>query len=306
MNDPRFPDALRRVAPHRSHLFVPIVANERMVGGFGAVWWERPRDFAPNELALIDGIASQAGAAMRSAPLRREPPPGGGAVRPPRSLACRHGRAGSRRAARSHPRSHRARARRPQHRHLAPPRRVGRRRGGPARGRRRDRRHDAGRRRGASPRAHVGGPAPPAGRCAPTTTRPPAVPMACRPTPAPSPCATGWVCPCGGPATTSSACSSCGAALGRSPRATNVSSPASGTWPPLRSRSGQLFEERSRAYRDLTAAQDQLVRTEKLRALGEMAAGVAHDFNNLLASILGRAQLLLRRVSGRNSASGWR
>src|SRR5207247_181417 len=42
--------------------------------------------------------------------------------------------------------------------------------------------------------------------------------------------------------------------------------------------------------------QDQLVRTEKLRALGEMASWVAHDFNNLLASLLGRAQLLMRRV----------
>jgi GAF domain-containing protein/ActR/RegA family two-component response regulator/anti-sigma regulatory factor (Ser/Thr protein kinase) len=61
-------------------------------------------------------------------------------------------------------------------------------------------------------------------------------------------------------------------------------------------RSVRLFEERSRAYGELAAAQDQLVRTEKLRALGEMASGVAHDFNNLLASVLGRAQLLMRRV----------
>ena len=61
-------------------------------------------------------------------------------------------------------------------------------------------------------------------------------------------------------------------------------------------RSAQLFEERTRTYRELTAAQDQLVRTEKLRALGEMASGVAHDFNNLLASILGRAQLTLQRL----------
>ena len=59
--------------------------------------------------------------------------------------------------------------------------------------------------------------------------------------------------------------------------------------------SARLFEERARAYSDLSAAQDQLVRTEKLRAMGEMASGVAHDFNNLLASVLGRAQLLLRR-----------
>jgi signal transduction histidine kinase/CheY-like chemotaxis protein len=61
-------------------------------------------------------------------------------------------------------------------------------------------------------------------------------------------------------------------------------------------RSAHLFEERSRAYGELAAAQDHLVRTEKLRALGEMASGVAHDFNNLLAAILGRTQLLLRRM----------
>jgi len=62
-------------------------------------------------------------------------------------------------------------------------------------------------------------------------------------------------------------------------------------------RSARLFEERTRALGELAAAQDQLVRTEKLRALGEMASGVAHDFNNLLAAILGRAQLLLEEVS---------
>ena len=39
--------------------------------------------------------------------------------------------------------------------------------------------------------------------------------------------------------------------------------------------------------------QKQLIQTERIRALGEMAAGVAHDFNNLLATILGRTQLLL-------------
>ncbi|MBI1846738.1 MAG: GAF domain-containing protein, partial [Candidatus Rokubacteria bacterium] len=61
-------------------------------------------------------------------------------------------------------------------------------------------------------------------------------------------------------------------------------------------RSARLFEERTRALDELAAAQDQLVRTEKLRALGEMASGVAHDFNNLLSAILGRAQLLLGRV----------
>ena len=62
-------------------------------------------------------------------------------------------------------------------------------------------------------------------------------------------------------------------------------------------RSARLYQDRTRAYEDLAMAQDQLVRSEKLRALGEMASGVAHDFNNLLAAILGRAQLLLRRVA---------
>jgi GAF domain-containing protein/CheY-like chemotaxis protein len=61
-------------------------------------------------------------------------------------------------------------------------------------------------------------------------------------------------------------------------------------------RSARLFQDRTRAYEELAQAQDQLVRSEKLRALGEMASGVAHDFNNLLAAILGRAQLLLQRV----------
>jgi PAS domain S-box-containing protein len=42
--------------------------------------------------------------------------------------------------------------------------------------------------------------------------------------------------------------------------------------------------------------EQQLLQTERLRALGEMASGVAHDFNNILGAILGRAQLLHRSV----------
>ena len=69
-------------------------------------------------------------------------------------------------------------------------------------------------------------------------------------------------------------------------------------------RSARLYEERSAAYRELTRAQGHMVRTEKLRALGEMAAGVAHDFNNLLAVIVGRAELLLRRAPAAELARG--
>lgn len=50
--------------------------------------------------------------------------------------------------------------------------------------------------------------------------------------------------------------------------------------------------------------QDRLVRGEKLRALGELAAGVAHDFNNNLGIILGRTQLLLMRAGDPEVLSG--
>lgn len=47
------------------------------------------------------------------------------------------------------------------------------------------------------------------------------------------------------------------------------------------------------AYKELKSAQEQLVQSEKLRAIGEISSGVAHDFNNSLAIILGNVQLLL-------------
>ena len=48
--------------------------------------------------------------------------------------------------------------------------------------------------------------------------------------------------------------------------------------------------------RQLQEAQEQLVQSERLRALGEMAAGVAHDINNVLGIILGNAQLAKRKL----------
>ncbi|HEX7786954.1 MAG TPA: GAF domain-containing protein, partial [Methylomirabilota bacterium] len=57
----------------------------------------------------------------------------------------------------------------------------------------------------------------------------------------------------------------------------------------------RLYAELERALEDVQKGQDQLVQVERLRALGEMAAGVAHDFNNLLAVVLLRAELLLAR-----------
>ena len=58
----------------------------------------------------------------------------------------------------------------------------------------------------------------------------------------------------------------------------------------------QLLEELRVALQELELQQQQMVQTERLSALGEMAAGVAHDFNNLLAVVVGRADLLLDKV----------
>ncbi|CBE69170.1 MAG: GAF domain-containing protein [Candidatus Methylomirabilis oxygeniifera] len=50
--------------------------------------------------------------------------------------------------------------------------------------------------------------------------------------------------------------------------------------------------------------EQQLLRAEKLRALGEMASGVAHNFNNVLGAILGRAQILRRAVQDPEAQRG--
>jgi signal transduction histidine kinase/DNA-binding response OmpR family regulator len=47
-----------------------------------------------------------------------------------------------------------------------------------------------------------------------------------------------------------------------------------------------------RAYASLKETQDQLIRTERIKAIGQMAAGVAHDFNNALSVILARAEFI--------------
>jgi GAF domain-containing protein/CheY-like chemotaxis protein len=54
----------------------------------------------------------------------------------------------------------------------------------------------------------------------------------------------------------------------------------------------RLFAELNRSYQDLQRAQDELIRSAKLQALGQMAAGIAHDLNNMLTAVLGQAELL--------------
>ena len=60
------------------------------------------------------------------------------------------------------------------------------------------------------------------------------------------------------------------------------------------------LEELQKAYDSLKSAQDHAVAVEKLRALGQMAAGVAHDFNNTLAVILARSEAAIWEADGQS------
>ena len=53
-----------------------------------------------------------------------------------------------------------------------------------------------------------------------------------------------------------------------------------------------LAEERQEALDQVRETQAELVATECLRALGQMAAGVAHDFNNMLTTVVGLSDLV--------------
>jgi PAS domain S-box-containing protein len=74
---------------------------------------------------------------------------------------------------------------------------------------------------------------------------------------------------------------------------------AVGTHVAVALKNASLFAAREKALEDLKAAQEKLLQSERLRALGELAAGVAHDFNNVLGAILGRAQLIKHHTDDR-------
>lgn len=60
---------------------------------------------------------------------------------------------------------------------------------------------------------------------------------------------------------------------------------------------GGIARDITRQYaveRDLAAANEALIQSEKLRSLGELTGGIAHDFNNLLTVVRGSAELLKR------------
>lgn len=47
---------------------------------------------------------------------------------------------------------------------------------------------------------------------------------------------------------------------------------------------------------DLKKTQGQLIQSEKIRVLGDLASGIVHDFNNILGIISGKAELLLKKA----------
>lgn len=64
----------------------------------------------------------------------------------------------------------------------------------------------------------------------------------------------------------------------------------------------QRNSELAELNRRLREAQEQLLASERLRTMGEMAAGVAHDINNVLGIILGNTQLARRKCESNDEA----
>jgi GAF domain-containing protein/ActR/RegA family two-component response regulator len=294
-SDPRIPESVKRSLPHQSQLFVPIVVNERMIGGFAALWLSRARTFGEGELALMEAIANQAGVAIENARLFHENRRQLDELRALHELSrAVTGQLDTKALLEA---VYAQGARVLGVRYMFVMLRAESGDGLDVSFAVRDGVPDA-----TTPRPHMAertGLAPiiiRTGRAIRTDDY-----AACCRSHGVEPVARWVAIPRWLGVPMRAGDTILGAMVVRSADRSfseadehllaNIADLAA-----LALRSAALYEERMRAYQELEAAQDQLVRTEKLRALGEMASGVAHDFNNLLAAILGRAQLALRGV----------
>jgi len=62
----------------------------------------------------------------------------------------------------------------------------------------------------------------------------------------------------------------------------------------------RLIGELDQSLQDLKEAQSNIIQTEKLSAIGEMAGGIAHDFNNLLMGIQGNISLMQMDIDSKH------
>jgi GAF domain-containing protein/CheY-like chemotaxis protein len=295
MHDSRIPAVIREGGPHRTQLFVPVIVKDRMIAGFAAVWWEQAREFTDGELALMEALANQAGVALENARLFAEN------RRRVEELSVLHDL--SRAVTGQLDRAALVEALRGQVARVLAAENMLVILKDEERGDLEVALRIAGGLEDTAPPRRF-----PTHACGLVTV----------------------VLEQNGPVRTDDYAAACahhgvepvttsaglrywlGAPMHAGDRALGVIVVRGGDRAfteaderllmniahlgALAMSSARLYAERTRALDELSAAQDQLVRTEKLRALGEMASGVAHDFNNLLAAILGRAQLLLRRV----------
>jgi len=66
-----------------------------------------------------------------------------------------------------------------------------------------------------------------------------------------------------------------------------------------------LYKDIQKAHEEVKAVQNKLIHSEKLAALGEMAAGIAHEIRNPLVSIGGFARRLARQTDENGRESGY-